>query len=69
MPVKSRFTSFVRNLLLRDRVERDLDDELHADGATYLGVTVLLGGVVLVASCVPARRAMQVDPVTALRHE
>jgi putative ABC transport system permease protein len=46
-----------------------LFDVSTTDGATYLGVTVLLGGVVLVASCVPARRAMQVDPVTALRHE
>jgi hypothetical protein len=36
MPVKSRFTSFVRNLLLRDRVERDLDDELHA----YVEMTI-----------------------------
>jgi putative ABC transport system permease protein len=46
-----------------------LFDVSTTDGATYLGVTLLLGGVVLLASCVPARRAMQVDPVTALRHD
>ena len=46
-----------------------LFDVRTTDGATYLGVTLLLGGVVLLANCVPARRAMQVDPVTALRHD
>lgn len=39
------------------------------DGVTYVGVAVLLGGVVLLATYIPARRAMRIDPIVALRHE
>ena len=38
-----------------------------ADGVTYLSVSVLLAGVVLLAACIPARRAMRIDPMAALR--
>jgi len=39
------------------------------DTWTYIAVCSLLGSLALVASYVPARRAAQVDPMLALRHE
>ena len=40
-----------------------------ADPATLLGVTLLLAGVAMLASFIPARQATNVDPMAALRHE
>ncbi|HLK18984.1 MAG TPA: FtsX-like permease family protein, partial [Bryobacteraceae bacterium] len=40
-----------------------------SDPITYIGVAVLLLVVALVASYIPARRAIRIDPVAALRAE
>jgi ABC-type antimicrobial peptide transport system permease subunit len=39
------------------------------DTATFAAVALALGAAALLASYIPARRAMRVDPAVALRHE
>jgi putative ABC transport system permease protein len=41
----------------------------QTDPATFIVVSLCLGGIALLASYIPARRAMRVDPIVALRHE
>lgn len=50
-------------------LESFLFDVRPTDPLTFSAVAILLGGTAFAACYFPARRAMHVDPMVALRHE
>jgi ABC-type lipoprotein release transport system permease subunit len=46
-----------------------LYDIKPSDPLTFLAVTGALSAVTLLATLVPARRAVKLDPMSAIRHE
>lgn len=60
VPASIALSSFVRNQLYGIS---------YHDPRTLLLVVLAIGMVALLAACVPARRAVQVQPITALRYE
>jgi len=60
---------FVVSLALARVVSSVLIGVSAYDITIFMGVTVLLGGVAMVACLVPARRATKIDPLKALRYE
>jgi putative ABC transport system permease protein len=59
----------VAALFLSSLIATQLHGVAPRDLATFAGVPVLLTLVALIASYIPARRAMRVEPLTALRAE
>jgi ABC-type antimicrobial peptide transport system permease subunit len=50
-------------------MERTLFGTIQVEPVTFAVFTTLLAGAAIAASIVPARRALRVDPMTALRRQ
>ena len=62
-------TGVVLALALNRTVSSLLYATTSTDPATFAAVVAVLGGVALVASYLPARRASRITPVQALRYQ
>ena len=60
---------FGASLLLTRWMQGLLYEVSAGDPLTVMGTAILLTGVALLACFIPARRATQIDPLVALRHE
>jgi len=67
------FVGIVAGLALGAVLTRLLSNQLYklsgADPLTFTAVSLFLMAVALVASYIPARRAMRMDPIATLRYE
>jgi putative ABC transport system permease protein len=57
------------SIALNNFVKSELYGISYRDPATLFCVTLAISAVALLAACVPARRAIRVQPITALRYE
>ena len=68
--IRRRTSRFTTCALAVTRVIRtQLYNVTPTDPGSFAGVAIFLGLMALVASYVPARRAMAVEPIVALRNE
>jgi predicted permease len=59
----------IGSLILTRFLQTMLFDIKPTDPITFGALTILLAGVALLASFIPARKASRIDPLAALRHE
>ena len=57
------------SIALSNLVKSQLFGISYRDPATLIVVTFAIGAIALLAACLPARRAIRVQPITALRYE
>jgi putative ABC transport system permease protein len=62
-------SAVILSQVLKQQLQAQLFRVEATDPATFLGVVAVLAAVSLLACYIPARRALRLDPVTALRHE